>query len=409
MKFTAVGSGYYRVFKDGVEVSKHTSEREAIEKALIVESAEPQANVTYVHDYEVKVEAEGQVTPPPPPPPAQVRRLFAPASFYNAPLLDNAPLHANSLGMVRELVRQASPQNKDNTLPRFDSLNPVYDTPTYDPKLMYFGTVNSRDYTSPLHIIDDPNIPLTPVTLYQNGAVADWAGELYTKLKAGIRIPVGATGNPGTDGHIAIWDKVRDVLVELWRFKNDPTLGWTASFGGIIEDVSNDDGVFPGVKNKWGGITETGATATSLSLAGGMIRLEEMKKGVIGHCIGFAIPEGPNKFVSPAKRTDGPGMPFYEGPNAIPAGTRFRFPKDIVIDPNWVPLTKMIVEAIRDYGCVVQDHAASVCFYAENTGPTLGIADSTAEYRKKADGSLMPGWSLMDPKNFPFKKMQVLA
>lgn len=407
MKLTAIGSGYFKVFKNGVEASKHTTEREAIEAAVALETANPVDVISYKHDYEVRVEAPIPADPAPAPAPV-VRRLFAPDSFYNAKLADNAPIHANSANIVRELVRQAIPQNTDSTRPRFDSMNPVYDTPTYDPRIMYYGNVNSRDFTSALWIIEDPATPKVPVTIVQNGAPADWAGDLYLRLKSGVRVPVDADGNPGTDGHIAIWDKVDDVLVECWQFKKDPSLGWIASFGGIIEGVSNSNGVFPAMKNKWGTMFETGATATSLSLAGGMIKLDEMKRGVIGHAIGFAIPEGPNRFVAPAKRTDGPGNQFWEGPNVIPAGTRFRFPKDIVIDPNWIPLVKMMVEAIRDYGCVVQDRAGAVCFYAENTAPK-GDPDSTDEYRKKADGTLVAGWQFMNPNYFPFSKLQVLA
>lgn len=406
MKFTAVGSGYYKVFKDGVEVSKHTSEREAIEAATNLELADPASNISYKHEYEVKVEAAIATTPPPVTPPPATRRLFAPSSFYNTKLADNAPLHPNSANMVKELVRQSSPQNTDPTKPAFNSQSPVYDVPTYDPAIPYYGNVNAGDYTSSLYIVNDVNAPKVPIRMWQNGAPADWMASIYDRLMQGIRLPVGATPNPGGDGHIAIWDQVDDILVELWQFRSEGG-EWRASFGGIIQDVSNANGVFPAFTNKWGGQSESGATATSLSLAGGMIKAKELAAGVIGHCIGFAIPEGPNKFIAPARRTDG-GTQYWEGPNAIPAGTRFRFPKDIVIDPNWIPLVKMMVEAIRDYGCVVQDRAGAVCFYAENT-KQYGVPDSTAAYRKKADGTSLQGWQFMNPNYFPFSKLQVLV
>lgn len=319
------------------------------------------------------------------PPTTTTRKIFKSDSFYNKKLADNTPIHANSAGLVAELLSQTVPGAK---------------TP-------YYGNVNSTDFTSALYIIKDVNTPKIPVIIRQNGADADWAGDLFTRCKAGLRIPTGIDGNPGTDGAVAIWDQVDDLYYDFWKFKPYINGQYEASFGGIIYDVSNSDGIFPDAKNKWGTFFPTGCTATSLPLMGGMIKAEEMKNGVIPHCLGFAIPQGPNSFVWPARRTDG-GGPFFEGPNAIKAGQRFRFPADIVIDPNWIPLVKMMVIAIRDYGCVVQDRAGAVCFYAENTA-RLGVPNSTDQYRKKADGTSMAGWQFMNPNYFPYPKLQAIA
>jgi hypothetical protein len=53
--YTAIGSGYYHVLVDGVAVSKHTAEREAIENSNVAKLANPAADVRYRHDYEVGV------------------------------------------------------------------------------------------------------------------------------------------------------------------------------------------------------------------------------------------------------------------------------------------------------------------------------------------------------------------
>jgi hypothetical protein len=65
-KLTAEGSGYYRVFVDGAEVSRHTTEREAVESSLRALAEHPGAAVRYTHDYVVRVEAD---TPAPTPKP----------------------------------------------------------------------------------------------------------------------------------------------------------------------------------------------------------------------------------------------------------------------------------------------------------------------------------------------------
>ena len=56
---TAVGGGYYRVYCDGEEVSKHTAEREAAEKAINLALQRPDAKVWYTHEYGVGIESMG--------------------------------------------------------------------------------------------------------------------------------------------------------------------------------------------------------------------------------------------------------------------------------------------------------------------------------------------------------------
>lgn len=53
-EFTAKGR-YYKVYVDGVYISQHTTEREALERASSEKFFNPDANVIYVHEYEVDV------------------------------------------------------------------------------------------------------------------------------------------------------------------------------------------------------------------------------------------------------------------------------------------------------------------------------------------------------------------
>lgn len=54
---TATGGGYYRVLVGGVEVSRHTAEREAVERAVNEKRAQPAAEVSYDHSaYAVRVD-----------------------------------------------------------------------------------------------------------------------------------------------------------------------------------------------------------------------------------------------------------------------------------------------------------------------------------------------------------------
>jgi len=317
-------------------------------------------------------------TPVPVPPTTAVRSRFAPTSFYNRKLADNAPL--SNQGFVTELVNQSKPKSAGGTA-------------------VYYPSINAKDYTTSVYIVTDKNIPKLPVTIVQNGAELTWS-LLNTRTKAGIRIPGQLAGNPGGDGHIAIWDQVDDVYYEFWQFKN-VNGKYQASWGGFIDDVSNSDGIVKPLKGADGHIEKIGATATSLPLMGGCMYYAELEKGVIPHTIGMATAWTANSWVWPAQRTDS-GVTYISGPNAFGAGQRFRFPKDIVIDPNWVPIVKMMVVAIRDYGLVVQDTTGgnSVGMYIENA----------TQYGTKYDANKYFGgkqpWEFM--QQFPWNKLQAL-
>lgn len=58
IKYTAQQQGYFRVFMNGVEASKHLSEREALETAEGLESQDPSRDIEVRHDYTVKVESD---------------------------------------------------------------------------------------------------------------------------------------------------------------------------------------------------------------------------------------------------------------------------------------------------------------------------------------------------------------
>lgn len=53
VEFTAKGSGYYKVYVDGVETTKHVTERESLEKAT--NASTPDNSVKVIHDYEVEI------------------------------------------------------------------------------------------------------------------------------------------------------------------------------------------------------------------------------------------------------------------------------------------------------------------------------------------------------------------
>ena len=54
VRFTAVGSGYFIVRVNGVQVSQHSDEREACERIANIKLARPSDEVEFRHDYTVR-------------------------------------------------------------------------------------------------------------------------------------------------------------------------------------------------------------------------------------------------------------------------------------------------------------------------------------------------------------------
>ena len=326
MKLTATGSGYYRVYKDGIEVSKHTSEREAIEAAANRELSHPSDVITYKHDYEVKVEADVVPVPIPPPvppiPPSTYQRYSA-TSYVNAPVKD-ALTHPQSASLVKGMVDQGP-----------DCWGRVW--------------INVNDYTVPnIYIITD--IPKVPVYIEND----TWS-KVSKELALGIRLPINAIPSGGLDGSMTIFDWIANKEYDFWQMKQINGK-WTCRNAGILSDLPTSDGRMPKIDGEWN-------SATATRLPNFTIRYEDMKKGIIPHVIPFAC--GRSQYgthVWPADGHDGE----YTGVNPIPQGTRFRFHQDISIDSTWPPLLKMLVIAVRDYGMVLRDKSNCITIGLEN-------------------------------------------
>ncbi len=181
-----------------------------------------------------------------------------------------------------------------------------------------------------------------------------------------VPLPAEAKPAAGTDGHLVVWQPSRNRLWEFWRLEQTPT-GWQAAWGGAIRHVSTNPGVYgrkawPGASPYWG------ASASSLSIAGGLITLEDLEKGQINHALAIGIPDvRSGVYASPARRTDGTAISSL----SLPEGAHLRLDPSLDLAALHLPhSTLMIAEAAQRYGIVVRDHTANVTFYAQDPVPT---------------------------------------
>jgi hypothetical protein len=178
------------------------------------------------------------------------------------------------------------------------------------------------------------------------------------------RVPLPADAYPsgGTDANLVVWQPSSDRLWEFWRLVRGAE-GPQASWGGAMQNVSSNPGVYgpeawPEAKPWWG------SSASSLSIAGGLITLEDLRRGEINHALALAIPEvRAGVYSSPAQRSDGKSA----NPLSLPEGAHLRLDPSLDIASLHLPRTaRLIAEAAQRYGIFVRDGATVVHFFAED-------------------------------------------
>lgn len=288
-------------------------------------------------------------------------QLFAPTSFWNAPLPASAAVTADSSALTASVVKQVR------------AYKPWIATTQYSPTVYSVSA-------------DEPTVR---VTLDHEPSPNDYALQRQVEQ---VPIPSGARPGGGADHRLVIWQPSSDTMWEFWRTRytfigSHP--GWHAGWGGVMHGVSRSRGVYP-----W----PFGASASGLPLIGGLITLDDMRRGSIDHALALGIPRvRARAFVSPANRTDG----HYFGPSSIPMGTRFRLDPRVDVDSMHLPrVVRMIALAAQRYGMVVRDGSGAVSFYAQDPTPT-GSNPYPAWFDHKT-----PSWLL---QSLPWNRLQVVS
>jgi hypothetical protein len=215
--------------------------------------------------------------------------------------------------------------------------------------------IGTSDYSVPVYSVA-ANQPTVTVKLFHTPEPALSAAWRFVPL------PPNAKPAAGHDGNLVVWQPSTDRLWEFWRLAHG-VRGWHATWGGAIRKVSSNSGVFglgawPGAEPWWG------VSASSLSIAGGLITFEDLEHGKIEHALAMAIPEvRAGVYSSPARRTDGKST----NPLALPEGAHLRLNPNLDLAALHLPkLTLMIAEAAQRYGVFIRDGAGNVQFFAQD-------------------------------------------
>jgi hypothetical protein len=276
-------------------------------------------------------------------------RLFADTSAFNNPIGGNVTLDPNSSAMVANLSSGDRP-----------------------------GIANTGDFGYPIYYADAS----TP--RYRIDCTMDW-GRCDLENEP-VPIPGNARANKGSDGKLQIIDLTSGKAYELWQYRNDFA---TASWGHINSDIHNGDG-------------RPGATGAGVSQIAGIVRLSEVRAGVIDHALTFSTRfcqgpgDGPN-YRYPATKSDGK----WHGTGAVPEGARIQLDPAVNVDaiPGITPGEKMIARALQKYGAYAVDcGVASMAFGFES--PKLELSPYLA---------IGFPWDYFAMDRIPWNRLRVLA
>jgi hypothetical protein len=279
-------------------------------------------------------------------------RFFAPSSVWNRPLAANAPLAPNSAALVSGLRRQVK------------SAGPWIATSDFSVPVVRVGARQRRVRVT----LDTSYAPLQ-------------------RAFASVPVPRSARPAPGSDRHLVVWQPATDTMWEFWLMQRRPD-GWHARWGARMQHVSRSPGINP---------APTGATASGLPLVGGMMTLDELRRGRIDHALSVAIPTTRAGVAAwPATRTDGQDP----SASAIPEGTRFRLDPKVDVDRLGLPRpARAMARAAQRYGIIVRDKAGAVVFYGQ-------IAPRTQ--RKAYDAVFRGAYPNQILARFPWDRLQVV-
>jgi hypothetical protein len=196
------------------------------------------------------------------------------------------------------------------------------------------------------------------------------AGALQAAFEA-VPLPSNALPSKCTDASLVLWQPSTDRYWEFWKLSKAAD-GWHAQWGGASAHISTSPGYF-GTSDWAGAQSYWGTSATSLTLASGLIKLDDLRRGEIDHALVLALPTTrKGQWSWPAQRTDGSGGDTAA--DSIPAGARFRLDPSLDISKlSLPPLTRLIAQAAQRYGLIVTDRTNwMVGIGAESGVPYVG-------------------------------------
>lgn len=189
-----------------------------------------------------------------------------------------------------------------------------------------------------------------------------------------VPVPDDARASAGDDGAMVVVDESAGLVYEFWqasRSGSGASATWSTSWGAVVALTGSG----------WLPAGSTGATASGASRLGGVVRVSEIKAGMIPHALSLQTSLAcTDEYRAPATKTDGQST----ASDCIPEGARVQLDPDL--DLSTLKLTRAeraVAVALQRYGAYVVDRGGaqiSVSFQlaADATASSPGAVYKTA-------------------------------
>ena len=244
-------------------------------------------------------------------------RPFAASSAWNRPIPANAPLAANSAGMVRRLSSGGHYNVTNGAWGQMGA--PVF-----------YANASTPRYTRGAHCgaISGKQVPIPPGSHEAQGPGAN------------------------TDHKYIVIDTDAKLVYDIWGadVEGRDCLKWGYQGAGVIESLTTANDGAPAV-NGWQ--APTGAGTSSL---GGLLRAYDAthldEDGTNGHALqGASMYSAKGRWVSPATKSDGPDT----SPDAIPQGSRLQLNPSFNCGAISTPGIRAYCRTAQKYGIILMD------------------------------------------------------
>ncbi|HET9153552.1 MAG TPA: hypothetical protein VFN85_05510 [Solirubrobacterales bacterium] len=367
------GSGHEPGPSPGKQAPAPAEEAPVVEEAPAAEAPAPEGEAPAAEEPPAP-EAEAPPAEEPPAPEAEAQlpdRFFAATSFWNTPVAAGAPVASDSEAVVGALAATVENEMAAKAGP----------------------AINTTKYSVPIYTVPADQ-PLVEVRLESSYKAASLR-EAFTA----VPLPPDAQPAFGGDHHLVVWQPSTDRLWEFWGLEEGSS-GWHAGWGGAVASASTNSGSYdatawPGATTMWGG------SASSLSIAGGVITFQDLESGRIDHALAMSVAEvRAETFYYPAHRTDGEST----NPLSLPEGAHLRLDPHLDLSKLQLPqLTLEIAEAAQKYGIFIRDKAGNVAFNAQDP-VTLGSNPYTGP-----GGYFEGSYPRQLLSSFPWRRLELLV
>lgn len=240
--------------------------------------------------------------------------------------ISTRPLLGNSPTMITTMMGHLDPARR--TLRAFFEMNFVLVPDNQSPLPINFFEYPDESDPSPYPI--PSNMPIEGWPRETGGLTLDqWQRDV---------------NDTGGDRHSIIVKPGTGQCWETWQARKLIDNSWEAANGALFN--LNSNALRP--------LGWTSGDAAGLSMFSGILRFDEVQRGLVEHALRIVVRRTRAAYIYPASHHA--SNPFTTDPNVPAMGQRMRLPANYTVPSNWTPQEKAVCAALKKYGAIIADN-----------------------------------------------------